>query len=195
GAGEVEVAPDQALISLTVITQAQTAAEAAARNAERMQAVIDAVTGLAHEDLSTSGLGISPITSYDPETDASRIVGFRATNGVTVTATPGDAGRIYDAGVQAGANQSSGVTFRVADERPYRDQALRIAVERAHADARTVAGAAAIALLGPERIQIDPGPGPIAYRAATIDTELPASPMLPNDITIAASVRIVFRTG
>jgi hypothetical protein len=194
GAGEVEVAPDQAVISLTVITQAKTATEAAASNATRTRAVIDAVAGLAHGGITTAGVGVNPITSYDPETNVSEIVGFRATNGVTVVAKPADAGRIYDAGVQAGANQSSGIGFRVADERPHREAALRMAMERAHADARVVAEAAAIGLVGPASIHIDPGVEPFVYRAAALGSDAPSSPMLPDDVTIAASVRVVYRT-
>ncbi|HVH99199.1 MAG TPA: SIMPL domain-containing protein [Enhygromyxa sp.] len=193
-AGEVEVAPDQAVISLTVITQAKTAAEAAACNAERTRAVIDAVSALPIDGLTTVGVGINPITAYDPESDASEIVGFRATNGVTVVTKPADAGRIYDAGVQAGANQSSGISFRLADERPHREAALRMAIERAHADARVVAEAAGINLLGPQTIHIDPGVEPLVYRAAALGADTPASPMLPDDVPIAASVRVVYRT-
>ncbi|MFO7564574.1 MAG: SIMPL domain-containing protein [Enhygromyxa sp.] len=194
GAGEVEVSPDQAVISLSVITQADTAAEASAANARRMHSVIDAVADLPHRRVTTSGLGVTPITRYDPERDNSEITGFRATNSVTVVTEPADAGRIYDAGVKAGANQSSGISYRVADERPYRAEALRLAVERALADARTVAETAALELLGPQSVQIDPGDGAIVYRAAPLATEAPPSPMLPDDITIAASVRMAFRT-
>lgn len=193
-AAEVEVAPDQAVISLSVITQAKGAAEAAADNATSMQAVIDAIAGLPHDGLTTIGVGVNPITSYDPQGDSTEIIGFRATNGVTVTAKPADAGRIYDAGVQAGANQSSGISFRVADERPHRDAALRMAMDRAHADARVVAETAAVELVGPQSIHIDPGVEPLVYRAAVLGTEAPTSPMLPDDVTIAASVRVVYRT-
>ena len=156
--------------------------------------MIDAVSALPIDGLTTVGVGINPITAYDPESDASEIVGFRATNGVTVVTKPNDAGRIYDAGVQAGANQSSGISFRLADERPHREAALRLAIERAHADARVVAETAGISLLGPQLIHIDPGVEPLVYRAAALGADTPASPMLPDDVTIAASVRVVYRT-
>src|SRR5690606_28443961 len=113
---------------------------------------------------------------------------------VEVLTKPIYAGRIYDAGVEAGANQSSGISFRVQDERPYREEALRLAVKQAYADARVVAETAAIKLEGPVSIEIDPTPEPVSYRATTLSAEAASSPVIPDELTIAATVRVVLRT-
>jgi hypothetical protein len=194
GIGKVQVAPDEAVIQLSVMTDGKTAAEATASNARRTQGVVDAVSSQPNHGVTTSGLSVSPIISYDPNTYAGTIVGFRATNGVEVKTKIGYAGQIYDAGIGAGANQSSGITFRIQNEAPHREEALRIAVGQAYKEAKIVAGAASIELMGPESIQIEAGGGRLVYRAAAYDSKSAATPVMPAEQTISATVQILFRT-
>jgi len=193
GTGKVQVAPDEAVVDLSVLTEGKTAAETVASNATLTQALVDAVSAQPNHGVTTTGLSVSPILSYDPNTNIGRIVGFRATNGVEVKTKIGYAAQIYDAGIEAGANQSSGITFRIQNEAPHREEALRIAVEEAYKEANLVAKTANIELDGPESIQIDPGGGRISYRAEALDAKAMATPVIPQDKTIAASVHILFR--
>src|SRR6185503_10169450 len=190
----VQVAPDEAVVDLSVLTEGKTAAEAVASNAKLTQALVAAVSSQPNHGVTTTGLGVSPIISYDTNTNVGKIVGFRATDGVQVKTKIGYAGQIYDAGIAAGANQSSGITFRVQNEAPHREEALRIAVEEAYKEAKIVAKAAHTELDGPESIQIDPGGGRIFYRAEAFDAKAAATPVIPEDKTITASVQILFRT-
>jgi len=194
GTGKVQVTPDEAVIHLSVLTDGKTAAEATASNAKLTQGVVDAVSAQPNHDVTTSGLSVSPIMSYDPTTSIGTIVGFRATNGVEVKTKIGYAGQIYDAGIGAGANQSSGITFRIQNEAPYREEALRTAVGEAYKEAKIVAGAAHIELLGPESIQIEAGGGRLVYRATAFDAKSAATPVLPDEQTISATVQVQFRT-
>lgn len=193
GTGTVKVAPDEAVIDLGVTTDGRTAAEATAANARQAQAVIDAVSSQPNHGVTTMGLSVSPIMSYDPNTQISSIVGFRATNGVEVKTKIAYAGKIYDAGLGAGATQSSGITFRVQNEAPYREEALRLAIGEAFKEAKIVAKAAEIDLRGPESIQIQSGGGRLVYRFAAID-KASATPVLPEEKTITATVQVLFRT-
>jgi uncharacterized protein YggE len=159
GMGAVQVAPDQAVISLSVITRASSRAEAVTDNGTRTQAVIEAVSTLPVLAVTSSGIGVTPIHNR----------GFRATQSVTIVGRPEDIAHVYDVGVRAGANQSSGVSLQLADEWPHRAVALRLAVERARADARVVAEATGMEL-GPMCVRIEPEPGLFAsvrvvYRA------------------------------
>lgn len=192
GAGAVEVAPDVATITLAVITEAKTAAEAVADNAAVMTKVVAAVEGLPHVSIETTGLGVHPITVWDPDTRRSTITGFRADNGVAVKSAVGDAGTIFDAGVQAGANQSSGIAFGLKDERPHREEALRIAVKEAYADANVVATTADSVIVGPERIEVDPASAP-ALRKLDLARAEASTPVMPGALRITARVRMVFR--
>ncbi|MCA9652259.1 MAG: SIMPL domain-containing protein [Myxococcales bacterium] len=192
GAGAVEVAPDVATVTLAVITEAKTAAEAVERNAATMTAVTKAVEALPHGSIRTTGLGVAPITVWDADTRSSTITGFRADNGIAVETKVDGAGAIFDAGVTAGANQSSGITFGLRDERPHREEALRIAVKEAHADASVVATTADAVLLGPERIEVDPAAAP-AVRTLELARSEVATPVMPGALRISARVRMVFR--
>ncbi|MFV8755151.1 SIMPL domain-containing protein [Nannocystaceae bacterium ST9] len=192
GTGRIVIAPDEATIELSVLTEAKTAGEAVAANATLTQAVVDAVSGEPNHGVTTQGLNVGPIVEYSG--NSSKIVGFRASNGVDVKTKIGYAGQIFDAGIKAGANQSSGISFGLRDDSQIREDALRIAVKAAYSEARIVAKAAEIDIEGPESISIESGPGRIAFRAVAIDEAGPPTPVRPGDLTISAGVRIVFRT-
>jgi uncharacterized protein YggE len=194
GSGRVEVAPDEAAVQLSIITEAKTAGEAVAGNAAATQAVVDAVSAEPNHGVNTSGLGLGPITHYDPQTQATTIVGYRATNGVSVRTKIGYAGQVFDAGIRAGANMSSGIDFRLQSDAPYREEALRLAVEDALMQARIVAKAAGVEVLGPETIAIDAGGGRFYLRTVALEAGSPRTPVLPGDLTISAGVRMVLRT-
>lgn len=142
--------------------------------------------------VTTAGLSVYPLYSYDEPNKIPVIKGFRATNGVNVKTKVGYAGRIYDAAVTAGANESSGIAFQIQNEAPLREKALRLAVENAHREAKLVAQAARIELTGIESIQIDAGSGRLFYRADAINYK--ATPVMPEDRTLSASVQISYRT-
>ena len=195
GAGEVQVSPDEAIVHLTIVTEAPTAAEAVQSNARQTQVVLDAVSAQPNHGVTTSGLSVSPIMTYDPNTSVGRITGFRATNSVDVTTKPAYVGQIYDAGISAGANQSSGITFRVQDEMPYREEALRLAVEQAFREAKLVAGAANLEIRGVESMQVDPADRPIFFRSEAFDAKVAATPVIPERQRVVARVQVQLRTS
>jgi hypothetical protein len=192
GTGKVLAAPDEAVIQLGVVTDARTAVEATTSNASATQRVIDAVSAQPNHGVTTTGLSVSPLFSYDEATHVSTIVGFRATNGVNVRTKVGYAGQIYDAGIAAGATESSGIAFQIQNEAPLREEALRLAVENAHREAKLVAQAARVDLTGIDSIQIDAGGGRLLYRSEPVNRT--ATPVMPEDRTISASVQIAYRT-
>lgn len=193
GNGHVEVAPDEAVVRLSVITQAKTAQAAVAANATATKDVIDAVSGIPNHGLSTFGLSVRPVLHYDQATRMSTIVGFTATNGVNVTTKVDYAAQVFDAGITAGANQSSGIDYRLQNEAPCRDQALQLAVDDAVAQARVLADAAELELEGPMTMTTDVGGRfPLLVRSAALEAGAPPTPTLPGDLTISASVRIMF---
>ncbi|HSK01785.1 MAG TPA: SIMPL domain-containing protein [Kofleriaceae bacterium] len=194
GTGKVQVAPDEAVVQLSIITEGTTAAEAVAANARYTQAVINAVSAQPNHGVTTSGLSVYPIVNYQQD-QPPKIVGFRATNGVEVTTKPDYVGQIYDAGIAAGANQSSGITFRVQNEAPHREEALRLAMEQAFAEAKVVAIAANVELRGVETVQIEPPQERFFFRTEALDAKAaPTTPVIPESRTITARVHVQFRT-
>jgi uncharacterized protein len=194
GSGRVEVAPDEAVVQLSVVVEAKTASEAVASCATVTKAVVDAVSAEPNHGVTTSGLGVGPVTHYDPNTQATTVVGHRATNGVSVRTKVDYAGQVYDAGIRAGANQSSGIDFRLQQEGPHREQALRLAVEDALAQARLVARAAGLTIRGVQTLSVDSGGGRFFLRTAALEAGMPRTPVLPGDLTISAGVRMVLQT-
>ncbi|NJK32561.1 MAG: SIMPL domain-containing protein, partial [Deltaproteobacteria bacterium] len=156
GTGEVQAAPDEAVVELSVITEAPTAAAAVSSNAQRTQQVIAAVSAQPNHGVTTRGPYLYPIIRFDQNTQTSTIIGYRAINTVVVETKPSYAGQIFDAGVKAGANESSGITFRLQNDAPFREQALELAVEEAFSEARVVAQASGVQLDAPEHIYIEP---------------------------------------
>jgi uncharacterized protein YggE len=192
GVGSVEVAPDLAEVRLSVITEAATATEATSKNAERLREVLDAVEALPHQRVSTLGLSLQPIYTYDPATGTSSITAYRAENSLRVETAVDDAGRTFDAGIAAGANTSSGIGFRLRDDQPFREEAIDLAFRHAHSDASAVASAADVTLLGPEELSVEPrelGGRPLFELARAGDTP---TPVLPGLLTVSATVRVRF---
>ncbi len=120
GTGEVTARPDQASISLGVVTEGRTAREALNANTEAMQGVFAQMEDLdiPEENIRTSNFSVSPI--YPPyrqgDTEPRRISGYRVSNTVTVLFEDiDDVGRGLDAVVSSGANQLHGISFSIAD--------------------------------------------------------------------------------
>lgn len=193
GIGQVQVAPDEAVVQLSVVTEAPTAAAAVASNARVAEAVIDAISEQPNHGVTTSGLSVYPILDDAQDHPPGQIAGFRATNSVEVTTKVGYVGQIFDAGVAAGANQSSGITFRVQDEAPHREEALRRAIAQAFREAKTVAAAADLELRGVESIAVEPDSAPLFFRSEAI-AKTGATPVIPGPQTITARVQVQLGT-
>ena len=140
GTATIRSAPDQALVSLGVQTQANTAQGALQQNAERMTKVLAALAalGLTKDDLATSNVSLWPVYG-NTGTD---ITGYQASNQVDVTVHDvTKAGEVIDAGVDAGANLTNGITFTLSDQNPALDRALADAVRDARGKAEIMANA------------------------------------------------------
>ncbi|MDO9222669.1 MAG: SIMPL domain-containing protein [Caulobacter sp.] len=115
--GETRVRPDMATISLGVVAEAPTAAEALRLNAVKMNQVIAALkkAGIADRDLQTSGLGLSPQYVY-AENLPPKLTGYQVSNQVTITVRDlTRLGQTVDASVNAGATNVGGIAFGLRD--------------------------------------------------------------------------------
>lgn len=194
GEASVETAPDMAMISLGVTTEAADAAAALAANTEATASVLDRLNaaGVEARDVQTSGLSLSPNWANNQSTGTNSIVGFVASNQVTVRVRDLKAlGGILDDVVRNGANTFNGLTFGLQDPDPVMDEARRAAVTEALRKARLYAEAAGVNL-GPiaelsEQIgQIQP---PIFARGTMMEA---AVPIAEGEVAIAAQVRVEF---
>ncbi|MEM2687676.1 MAG: SIMPL domain-containing protein, partial [Thermoproteota archaeon] len=87
GTGVVKAKPDRAVLSLTVVTQAESAGEAISENADKMDRVIKAVRtiGILENQTETSAYSLTPIWEYPKEGGSPRIVGYTCSNTIRVT--------------------------------------------------------------------------------------------------------------
>jgi uncharacterized protein YggE len=145
GQGEAKVTPDRASILVNVQTRALTAAAAAADNAQRTKAVLDALAklGLPKEQLGTEGYSVYPEMAYDKNGGTPRVAGYVVTNTVKAeTKRPAEVGAMIDAALGAGANMINSLSFYASSIEEPRRQAIALAVGSARADADAMARAA-----------------------------------------------------
>jgi uncharacterized protein len=192
GTGKVSTVPDQATFTFGVSTKRQTAADASEANNRQMREVLDALkaAGVPEEDVRTSQISIYP--SYSES--GSEVVGYEASNSVTVTVPLAKAGDALEAAVSAGANQVDGPSLtKDATDKLYAG-ALRAAVADARSRAEVLADAAGVKL--GEVVAIEEGSepsGPIAYdlRVAASSEQAPIEPGkqdIEADVTVSFAI-------
>lgn len=149
GVGQVTLQPDIAYIYVGVHTEDPSAADAVADNNRKTQALIDALSksGVASEDIRTSNFSIWPSQQYDPSTGTVTGSIYMVDNTVYVTVRDlAKLGDLLDDAIAAGANTINSVTFDVADKSAALQDARKLAVEAAKAQAAELATAAGVSL-------------------------------------------------
>jgi uncharacterized protein YggE len=201
GSGEVNAAPDLAVLSFAVETTAKEASAAAAANAALSSALAAAIKAkLNKEDqVTTTRYSLDP--TYEQHERGSstppRISGYVARNEVRVqTRNIDQVGELVDAATGAGANRISGLSFTLED----RADALADALKRAGADARHQAEAIAAALgveLG-EIISASTGSAPLViprHRGMAMAMESSMTPIDAGDVKVSAMLNVVWGIG
>jgi uncharacterized protein len=195
GMAEAEAVPDVATVTAGVETRAATAAAALAGNSEAMTRVFAAIeaAGIERRDLQTSQLGLDPVYApYDGSEEPQRVVGYQASNLVTVRVREvAKLGALIDAVTGAGANRLYGIGLEVSDPREQIDAARERAVADARAKAELYARAAGVSL-GPVvsiRETAEQPPGPVMMRAEAADA---APPVSEGTVTLSTQVEIVY---
>lgn len=144
GDATVTVKPDQAEISIGVVTQAQTAQTAATQNAQKQDAVISELRKALgpNADVKTISYSVSPNYRYPREGGQPIITGYTASNIVQVKTTNlQQVGKLIDLATESGANNIQALRFTLKDETSAQDQALRDASRKARAKAESIASA------------------------------------------------------
>jgi uncharacterized protein YggE len=139
GTSFAEVRPDIATLSLGVVSERPTAAEAESENAKAATAAIAGLKefGVDPKDIQTSSLVLAPVMveERDPKTGGvvkRTLTGYRAENGLKVTIRDVDkAGAIASRVVASGANFYRGLYFSVSDKEAREDGLRANAVKEA----------------------------------------------------------------
>ena len=193
GTASVRSAPDEAVVTFGVQTQAPSAEDAMRENGTRMDSVLGALAdlGVKDDDIATAGVNLYP--SYG--SDGTNISGYQASNEVSVTFHDlNQIGHAIDVAVKAGANLANGVTFQMSPANRGSEQALATAI----ADARSKASAMADATdaqLGQVLTMTESGSPstypPMPY-AAVAGAEDSATPVNPPTLETQVSVQVTW---
>lgn len=197
GSGEVSVAPDAAVVRLTVSatgTDASNVSDAVATDADRLRETL-ADLGIPEENVQS--------VDYDVRGEREPRAGERgdqryvARQRFEVTLDEVDrAGAVIDAAVDGGASEVHGVRFTLSDETrdEVRDDALRQAVSDARGEATVLANATGLALDGVSAVSstgTDVRPYRLEGAAVAADggggTDIDS-----QDVTVSASVHVVY---
>ncbi|MCM8558481.1 SIMPL domain-containing protein [Sphingomicrobium sediminis] len=141
--GKATRVPDIAVINAGVQTRALTASDALAQNAQRIDAMLDALEdlGIERRDIQTQRINLNAQYDYrDRETP--KLTGYVANNSLTIRFRDIEqAGRILDILVAEGANQLNGPTLMIDDPEEALDEARQDAIAKGMARAKLYAAA------------------------------------------------------
>jgi uncharacterized protein len=198
GNGEVQAAPDFAVLSLAIETHAATAATAAGRNAalaQKVGAALKAKLG-DHGKTSTGGYSLYPEYSDDNRPNAKpTVTGYQAANTITVeTASLDLVGPLIDAAIAAGANRINSLDFSLRNDAAQRNEAIAKAAKDAQGQAQALADALGVKL-GPivaATTASEPRPAPMMARMATMSLGA-STPVQAGDVTVPATVSLTYQ--
>ncbi len=197
GEGVVAGKPDQAKVNFAVVTESANAADAAAQNAARSKAVLDALRGMlgANADIRTANYSLQPKYNYPRDGGTPVLNGFTAQNTVEVTLTDLTLiGKLLDGGIKAGANRIDGLQMGMKDEESMRLQALKAAGAKARAEAEAIAGGLnsriGALLAAEEGTSVRPVP---QFRAMAMNAAAaPPTPIEAGSVEVRASVTVEY---
>jgi hypothetical protein len=199
GVGRVKAEPDVADIQIGVSKQGEDAQAAAEKAAESMDAVITSLldSGIAETDIQTTNLNLNPVYNYN--TDPAKIVGWQANNNVSVTIRDIEVvGDVIDAATVAGANEISGISFRVDDPSAAEALARSAAVADAAAKAEQLASDAGVTIVGVITISESGGQQPQPIFMAREEASFAAAdssfstPVLAGQVELSVFVNIQY---
>jgi len=199
GEGQAAVAPDLAILSLSVMREAKTAREALDANNAAMAEVIAAVKlfGIADRDLQTASVQINPRYNYSNKPDGSQtaeLVAYQVTNSLTVRIRDiVKTGEVLDKAVSLGVNQGGSIVFANDDPSAVIDEARRKAVSNAMAKARTLSEAAGVSLGRVLEISDQTySPRPMPVEAKAFDAAPAAVPVEAGENAYSVQVNMTF---
>ena len=210
--GAIQLTPDKAVVSLSVETAGESLENVQADNRERMERVMARMhkLGIKKERIQTSSLSVTPQYPPRPRRQSTqpiipqipKIIGYKASNALTIEVLKLEiVGRVVDAALQAGANRFSHITWALRDDRPARIKALKAAAQGAQVKAETLAHALNVKLIKLLAVN-EGGPAPIPQRSTRGQAMMSmamedggAVPVSPGELTIRASVTLVYEIG
>ena len=210
--GRVQLAPDKAVVNLSVETAGESLEEVQDENRKRMKRVMSRLQklGIKKERIQTSSLSITP--QYPPRPrrqsnqpaipEVPKIIGYTVSHSLAVEVLDLTiVGRVVDSALLAGANRFSHISWALQDDRPARLEALKSAAQKARAKAEVLAQALSVKLIQLLAVT-EGGSSPIPQRSTRARAMMSMAmddagsvPVSPGELTIRASVTLMYEVG
>jgi uncharacterized protein YggE len=197
GTGSVDLHPDTASISFTTVSDDSSSQAALDATSQKMRAVIDALKALTNVQIADDDLQTGDISSYQ---DWDQPRQWHASQTLTVTLHDvSQAGAVLSAGNRAGADQVSGPSFSVKDQKAAYRTALRDALtdarQKADVIAQAMGGQVAGVLSVSEDNQGSPTPMYAMAKAGGAADSASTPPIQSGTLNVSAGVTVVFAYG
>jgi len=208
GSGVVKTTPDRCEISFSVVTKNSDVKAAQKENSRKMDTVMAVLKdpskgNLTPAEIGTSSYSISEVYSPDDALKAKygeNVVIYEVSNTITIeTSRIDQVGDLIDIAVANGANGVSSLQFTLSKARTteFRTQALKIAVDKAKADAEAVTSALGQQVGLVHEVTVDDTYNPPVYfnqdmKSTSYAGAAPSTPIEPGSIDVSAKVSIAY---
>ncbi|MGE7119289.1 SIMPL domain-containing protein [Peribacillus sp. NPDC046944] len=194
GSETLQAAPDQATITLGVITEDEDPQKAQQANSQSIARVIAGLKsiGISEDQLKTSEYRIDP--QYDYVGGKELFKNYKVHYIIQVQTTEIEAiGIIIDTAVSNGANSISNIRFSLSTPEVYYNQALSLALKNAYEKALSMARTIGVTLnpiptLVEEMSETTP---PVLFQTSSY-TKAATTPIQPGELNITATVRVEY---
>jgi uncharacterized protein len=197
--GTTNAEPDQARITIGVVTEAKSAKKALESNSKAFQAVLAGMKrlGIDARDIATQQFQVNPIYARQTKSSGrtrSEIDGFRVLNAANITVRRIEqTGAVIDRATELGANNIGAIDFVVSDIEQKLDVARREAMQNAIRRAKLYAEAAG-ATLGEILTINEQMSGPPAHRPQMREARMSmAAPIEPGQQTLSITINAVWK--
>jgi uncharacterized protein YggE len=203
GTGRINAAPDIAVVSLGVTSEAKSARAALDRNSKDMAALLASLksAGIAEKDMQTANFNVQPVYTRPRATNSAPakppfISGYRVNNDVSVRIRKLDTlGGVLDKAVSVGSNRINGVQFSIDKPQPLRDAARKLAVRDALRKAKLYVSATNVSLGNILQISESGGtrpPQPMARARMAMSAEAVDVPIARGEQSISVRINITW---
>ncbi|MFO1443510.1 SIMPL domain-containing protein [Bacillus sp. Bva_UNVM-123] len=195
GEGKITVKPDQAKVTLGVMTEDMELQKAQQNNAIIIDKIQKSLVALSipEEQIQTIRYSVQP--QYDFIEGKQHFRGYQVEHLLLIMIDQMDGvGKVVDTAVNNGANIISGISFTISDSNYYERQALSAAVLDAYQKAETIANTLKVHLIGPRLISENPTQqgGPIPYQSTALMKSDTTTPIQAGTIQISSQVTADF---
>ena len=149
GRGSASIAPDQAVVTVGVVSRARSASQAQAENAQKSIAITQALKqlGVAGSDIKSQNFSFQP--DYRKDDRSHTINGYTASHYLQINVRDiAQAGKIVDTALQSGANEVHSLRFSVSNQSAVRKEALGKAINDARNKADIIAQGLGCRIIG-----------------------------------------------